>query len=161
MDGRGAGSCIMLGFAPSVPSVLVSPSVKLSVAGRGGAGKGGSCVLIPDLVVMAKVGTLGSGVLLLLIVEIGELILKLTSNNLLEAILSFFFTFAVPSWWGIVVLIEPQKVAFLPKWKKCSWVVTCHPMDHLGIRHIIQFDSTLLLRFVPEAISVFHDGEPV
>ncbi|GJW76455.1 hypothetical protein Tco_0138137 [Tanacetum coccineum] len=69
MDGRGAGSCIMLGSAPSDPSFSVSPSVKLSVAGRGGAGKGGSCVLIPDLVVMAKVGASGSGVLLLLIVE--------------------------------------------------------------------------------------------
>ncbi|GJV51080.1 hypothetical protein Tco_1446821 [Tanacetum coccineum] len=33
------------------------------------AGKGGSCVLIHDLVVMAKVGASGSGVLLLLIVE--------------------------------------------------------------------------------------------
>ncbi|GJU14926.1 hypothetical protein Tco_1142892 [Tanacetum coccineum] len=58
----------MLGSAPSVPSVLVSPSVKLSVAGRGGA-RSGSCVLIHDLVVMAKVGASGSGVLLLLIVE--------------------------------------------------------------------------------------------
>ncbi|GKD86499.1 hypothetical protein Tco_1357653, partial [Tanacetum coccineum] len=59
----------MLGSAPSCPSILVSPSVKLSVAGRGGAGKGGSCVLIPDLVVMSKVGASGLGVSLLLIVE--------------------------------------------------------------------------------------------
>ncbi|GKB66864.1 hypothetical protein Tco_0928276 [Tanacetum coccineum] len=66
---RGAGSYIMLGFAPSDPSVLVSPSVKLSVAGHGRAGKGGSCVLIHDLVVMAKVGASGLGVSLLLIVE--------------------------------------------------------------------------------------------
>ncbi|GKE54428.1 hypothetical protein Tco_1489584 [Tanacetum coccineum] len=43
--------------------------VKLSTVGRGEAGKGGSCMLIPDLVVMAKVGALGSGALLLLIVE--------------------------------------------------------------------------------------------
>ncbi|GKD84880.1 hypothetical protein Tco_1356034 [Tanacetum coccineum] len=50
-------------------SFSVSPSVKLSVAGRGGAGKGGSCVLILDLVVMAKVGASGFGVSLLLIVE--------------------------------------------------------------------------------------------
>ncbi|GJU20066.1 hypothetical protein Tco_1153408 [Tanacetum coccineum] len=35
-------------------SFLVSPLVKLSVAGRGEAGKGGSRVLIPDLVVMTK-----------------------------------------------------------------------------------------------------------
>ncbi|GJW26000.1 putative nucleotidyltransferase, ribonuclease H [Tanacetum coccineum] len=59
MDGRGAGSCVMLGSAPSGPSFSVSPSVKLLVAGRGEAGKGGSCVLIPDLVVMAKVGASG------------------------------------------------------------------------------------------------------
>ncbi|GJV60466.1 hypothetical protein Tco_1466566 [Tanacetum coccineum] len=65
MDGRRAGSCIMLGSAPSGPSFSVSPLVKLSVAGRGGAGKVGSCVLIPDLVVMAKVGVSGSGVSLL------------------------------------------------------------------------------------------------
>nr|GEY76105.1 hypothetical protein [Tanacetum cinerariifolium] len=37
-------------------SFLVSPSVELSVAGRGEAEKGGSCVLIPDLVVMEKFG---------------------------------------------------------------------------------------------------------
>ncbi|GJW82431.1 hypothetical protein Tco_0146406 [Tanacetum coccineum] len=61
MDGRGAGSYVMLGSAPPGPSFLVSPSVKLLDAG--------SCVLIPDLVVMAKVGALGLGVLLLLIVE--------------------------------------------------------------------------------------------
>ncbi|GJU92440.1 hypothetical protein Tco_1304863 [Tanacetum coccineum] len=58
MDGQGAGSCVMLGSAPSGPSFSVSPSVMLSVAGRGEAGKGGSCVLIIDLVVMAKVGAL-------------------------------------------------------------------------------------------------------
>ncbi|GJX48357.1 hypothetical protein Tco_0273547 [Tanacetum coccineum] len=69
MDGRGAGSSIMLGSAPSGPSFLVSPSVKLSVVGRGGAGKGGSYVLILELVVMAKFGASGSRVSLLLIVE--------------------------------------------------------------------------------------------
>ncbi|GKF86520.1 hypothetical protein Tco_0254347 [Tanacetum coccineum] len=69
MDGRGAGSCVMIGSAPSSPSFLVSTSMKLSVAGRGGARKGGSCVLIPDLVVMAKVGASGFGVSLLLIAE--------------------------------------------------------------------------------------------
>ncbi|GKD11071.1 hypothetical protein Tco_1190756 [Tanacetum coccineum] len=69
MDGRRAGSCVMLGSALSGPYFLFSPSVKLSVAGRGGAGKGGSCVLIPDLVVMAKVGASSLGVSLLLIVE--------------------------------------------------------------------------------------------
>ncbi|GJZ87085.1 hypothetical protein Tco_0658695 [Tanacetum coccineum] len=69
MDGRGVGSYVMLSSAPSGPSFLVLPSVKLSVAGHGGVGKGMSCVLIPDLVVMAKVGALDFGVSLLLIVE--------------------------------------------------------------------------------------------
>ncbi|GJY61499.1 hypothetical protein Tco_0462156 [Tanacetum coccineum] len=69
MDGRGAGSCVMLGSEPSGPSFSVSPSVKLSVAGRGRAGKGRSYVLIPNLVVMAKVGASGFGVSLLLIAE--------------------------------------------------------------------------------------------
>ncbi|GJV78658.1 hypothetical protein Tco_1514528 [Tanacetum coccineum] len=69
MDGRGVGSCVMLGSAPSCLSFSVSPSVKLLVAGRGGAGKGGSCVLIPDLVVMAKVDALGSGVSLLCLLQ--------------------------------------------------------------------------------------------
>ncbi|GJX72185.1 hypothetical protein Tco_0309356 [Tanacetum coccineum] len=59
MDGRGVGSCVMLGLAPSGPSFSISPSVKLSVAGRGGARKGGSCVIISDLVVMAKVDASG------------------------------------------------------------------------------------------------------
>nr|GEW86931.1 hypothetical protein [Tanacetum cinerariifolium] len=69
MDGRGAGSCVMLGSVPSGPSFLVPSLVKLSVACCGGAGKGRSCVLILDLVVMAKVGTSGSRVSLLLIAE--------------------------------------------------------------------------------------------
>ncbi|GJU31987.1 hypothetical protein Tco_1175576, partial [Tanacetum coccineum] len=59
----------MFGSAPSGPSLLVSPSVKLSVAGRSGAEKGGSYVLIPYLVVMEKDGASGLGVSLLLIVE--------------------------------------------------------------------------------------------
>ncbi|GKA25910.1 hypothetical protein Tco_0712019 [Tanacetum coccineum] len=59
IDGRGASSRKMLGSAPLGPYFSISPSVKLSVAGCGGVGKGGSCVLIPDLVVMAKVGASG------------------------------------------------------------------------------------------------------
>ncbi|GJW16015.1 hypothetical protein Tco_0020148 [Tanacetum coccineum] len=58
MDGRGAGSslCKMLGSAPSCPSFSVAPSVWLAGVGFEGFGKGGSRVLTPDLVVMAKVG---------------------------------------------------------------------------------------------------------
>ncbi|GJV75091.1 hypothetical protein Tco_1506675 [Tanacetum coccineum] len=69
MDDRGTGSCVVICSVPSGFSFLVSSSVKLSVTGHSGAGKGGSRVLIPDLVVMARVGALGSGVLLLLIAE--------------------------------------------------------------------------------------------
>ncbi|GJV77041.1 hypothetical protein Tco_1508625, partial [Tanacetum coccineum] len=103
MDGQGAGSCVMFGSVPSSPSFLV----KLSIAGRGAARKGGSRMLIPDLVVMAKVGYSGFGVSLLLIVE--------------------------------------------SIWEYCSrsslrWVVTCHLTNHLGIGHILQFETTLLLR---------------
>ncbi|GKA76944.1 hypothetical protein Tco_0783405 [Tanacetum coccineum] len=54
MDGRGAGSCIVLGFAPSCPSFSVSPSVRSSYVNRGRAGEGGSWVLTLDLVVIAK-----------------------------------------------------------------------------------------------------------
>nr|GEV13371.1 retrovirus-related Pol polyprotein from transposon TNT 1-94 [Tanacetum cinerariifolium] len=60
-------------------------------------------------------------------------------------------------------VIEPQKgriivdvslgqayllgqVTLLLKWKKRSWVVTYHPINRLGIGHILQFDSTLLFR---------------
>ncbi|GKE83433.1 hypothetical protein Tco_1557175, partial [Tanacetum coccineum] len=54
MDGRGAGSCIVFGSTPSCPSFSVSPSVRSSDVDRGGAGKGGSWVVTPNLVVMAK-----------------------------------------------------------------------------------------------------------
>nr|GEZ06696.1 hypothetical protein [Tanacetum cinerariifolium] len=59
MFGRGTGYCIVLGSAPSGPSFLVSPLVRSSYVDRGRAGKGGSWVLNPDLVIMAKVGASG------------------------------------------------------------------------------------------------------
>ncbi|GJW21221.1 hypothetical protein Tco_0031843 [Tanacetum coccineum] len=57
MDGWGAGSslCVMLGLAPSGPFFLVAPSVWLAGVGFERVGKGGSRVLTPDLVVMAKI----------------------------------------------------------------------------------------------------------
>ncbi|GJY02728.1 hypothetical protein Tco_0360880 [Tanacetum coccineum] len=42
--------------------------------------------------------------------------------------------------------IGSERVALLLKWKKHSWVLTCRPTDRLGIGHILQFDSTPLLR---------------
>ncbi|GJY73042.1 hypothetical protein Tco_0477473 [Tanacetum coccineum] len=120
---------------------LVSPSMKLSVAGRGGAGKGGSCVLIPDLVVMAKVGA--SGVVILIEPQKGRIIVDVSSGQayLLGRVVLFTFI----SLMGSSIVIANQ-VALLLKWKKRSWMVMVCPTDRLGIIHILQFDSTLLLR---------------
>ncbi|GKC18330.1 hypothetical protein Tco_1020480 [Tanacetum coccineum] len=61
MDDRGASSlCIALDFAPSSPSLSVVPSAWLVGVDCNRVGKGGSRVLIPDLVVIAKVGVSGS-----------------------------------------------------------------------------------------------------
>ncbi|GJS23145.1 hypothetical protein Tco_0451777 [Tanacetum coccineum] len=100
MDGRGMGSCTILGSSPLGLSFSISPSVRLSDVGRGEAGKGGSWVLTPDLIVMTKVGASDSGVSL-------SLIVKRIWDNWPSS--PFFVTFAVPQWWGIVVLIKPQK----------------------------------------------------
>nr|GEV16582.1 hypothetical protein [Tanacetum cinerariifolium] len=70
----------------SGPSFLVSLSVGSSDVDRGRAGKGGSWVLTPDLVVMAKVGASGP----LFEHKVGELLFKLTFKNLFRAIFSFF-----------------------------------------------------------------------
>ncbi|GKE18878.1 hypothetical protein Tco_1426455, partial [Tanacetum coccineum] len=43
--------------------------------------------------------------------KVGELVFKLTSNNPFGVILSFFFTFDVPSWWAF---------PFRGRWKKRS-----------------------------------------
>nr|GEV14598.1 ribonuclease H-like domain-containing protein [Tanacetum cinerariifolium] len=93
-------------FTARGPSFLVAPSVWLAGVGFEGVGKGGSRVLTPYLVDMEKVGALSLGVLLFLIVK---RILDNCSCISLRTILSFFFTFAVPPWWSIFVLIEPQK----------------------------------------------------
>ncbi|GJZ46277.1 hypothetical protein Tco_0593873 [Tanacetum coccineum] len=61
MDGRGVGSAIVLGSAPSAPYFSVSLLVRLLDVDRGGAGKGGSRVLASDLVVMSKFSASGSG----------------------------------------------------------------------------------------------------
>ncbi|GJZ29025.1 putative reverse transcriptase domain-containing protein [Tanacetum coccineum] len=174
MDGRGTGSCVELFSVPSRFSV--SPSVKLLVAGHGGVGKGGSRVLIPDLVVMARVGASGLGVLLL---SIAERIWEYCSRNPLryhrfDRILErkdhyrCLLQISIPARMGYSahihrpheVLCSNRKsvwVALLPRWKKRSWRVMVHLIDRLGIGHILQFESTLLLRFAPQAISVFHD----
>ncbi|GKB20675.1 hypothetical protein Tco_0854598 [Tanacetum coccineum] len=79
MDDRGMGSCVVLCSMPLGFSFLVSPSMKLLVAGHGGARKARSRVLIPDLVVMARVGASVLGVLLM---SIAERIWKILHSNL-------------------------------------------------------------------------------
>ncbi|GJV99525.1 hypothetical protein Tco_1554777 [Tanacetum coccineum] len=71
MDGLGVGSslCVMLSLAPSGPFFLVAQLVWLAGVGFERVGKGGSRVLTPDLVVMAKVGASGLGVSLFPITE--------------------------------------------------------------------------------------------
>nr|GEV06516.1 hypothetical protein [Tanacetum cinerariifolium] len=55
VGGSGSLLCIMLGFAPSDSPFSVAPSAWLAGVGFEGVGKGGSWVLTPNLVVMAKV----------------------------------------------------------------------------------------------------------
>ncbi|GJV83430.1 hypothetical protein Tco_1523328 [Tanacetum coccineum] len=169
MDGRGTGSCVELFSVPS--GFLVFPSVKLLVRGRGRVGKGGSHVLIPDLVVMARVDASGSGVLLF---SIAERIWEYCSRDPLQCWTSMYrhsdrilegkdhyrclLQTIIPARVGYSAHIHrPHEVALLSRWKKRSWRVMVHPIDRLGIGHILQFESTLLLRFAPEAIYVFHD----
>ncbi|GJX74046.1 hypothetical protein Tco_0312641 [Tanacetum coccineum] len=123
MDGRGVGSCVMLGLAPSGPSFSISPSVKLSVAGRGGARKGGSCVIISDLVVMAKVDASGFGH------EVGELVLKLASDSLFRAILPFSFTFAVPPW---IKSLRAEVRSTRKKWSRNRETSLSHVVTKVG-----------------------------
>ncbi|GJT96784.1 60S ribosomal protein L3-1 [Tanacetum coccineum] len=96
MDGRGAGSYKLPGSAPSGPSFLISPSVKLSVAGRGEAGKEFRSI------VHAVPYGVGQAYLLSLLREIlfehevGELVFKFTPNNPFEAIRSLLLTLLFP-----------------------------------------------------------------
>ncbi|GJY21915.1 hypothetical protein Tco_0394481 [Tanacetum coccineum] len=97
MDGQGAGSCIVLGSAPSGPSFSVSASVMSSYVDRGGAGKEDLGELFMQfLTVLVKHISYLFCVGLLFEHKVGELIFKLTSNSPFKAIFSFFFTFAVP-----------------------------------------------------------------
>nr|GEW53266.1 hypothetical protein [Tanacetum cinerariifolium] len=114
--------------------------VKLLVVGRGRAGKGGSCVLIPNLVVMAKVGTLGLGVSLLLIVEnVSSGQAYLLGRDVMRTFISLTGSFAVIA----------NQVALFLKWKKRSWMVIVRPTDRLDTRRIHLFDSILLLHEQP------------
>ncbi|GKD17205.1 hypothetical protein Tco_1206363 [Tanacetum coccineum] len=161
MDGPGTGSCVELFFVPS--GFLVSPSMKLLVEGCGGFGKGGIRVLIPDLVVIARVGASGLRVLLLSIAKrIWEILEgKDHCRCILQTSMPARVGYSAYIHRPHEILCSNRKsvwVALLLRWKKRSWRVMVHPIDRFGIGHILQFESTLLLQFAPEAIAVFHDG---
>ncbi|GKB06700.1 hypothetical protein Tco_0834933 [Tanacetum coccineum] len=82
MDGRGAGSCIMVGSDVRCPQALLFGFPFGEVVSHWPwLGWKRSCVLILYLVVMAKVGASGSGVWLLLIVKrIWEFPLRIASE---------------------------------------------------------------------------------
>ncbi|GJS39556.1 hypothetical protein Tco_0564599 [Tanacetum coccineum] len=147
MDDRGVGSCVVLGLAPLSFSSLVSPSVKLSVAGHGGAGKGGSRLLIPgNLVVMAKVGASSSRILLLLI---DERIWEYYSRNPLRpfgAILSLFLLFVVPPWRGCIAF--EMEETFMEGDGSSQ-------RSHLGTGRILLFYSILLLYRMSRESTIF------
>ncbi|GJQ91271.1 hypothetical protein Tco_0002410 [Tanacetum coccineum] len=162
IDSRGAGSCRMIGSASLGPSFSVASSVWLADVGHGGArkafpehGEDLGELFMQFLTVLVNHVSYPFRMGLLIEHKVGELVFKHTSNNPFGAIFSFFFTFVVPLWWGIVVLIEPQKgriiidvspgQAYMLDQKKRSWLVTGRPIDNLGIGHTLQFDSTPLL----------------
>ncbi|GKD97039.1 hypothetical protein Tco_1380936, partial [Tanacetum coccineum] len=104
MDGRGAGYCLMLGSASSDP-FFVAPLVWLADVDCYGAGKEDLGELFMQfLTVLVKHFSYTFCVGLLFEHKVGEHFFKPTSNSPFGAIFSFFFTFIVPPWWGIVVL---------------------------------------------------------
>nr|GEW91555.1 hypothetical protein [Tanacetum cinerariifolium] len=158
MDGQGTGSCTMLGSSPSRLSFLISPLVRLSDVGLGEAGKGGSRVITPDMVVMEKVSALDLGVSLSLIVK------RIWENCSCNSLWCWSSIFPIPFAWDFFSSIKYRRfdktsegkdhrrclprqayllsqVALLSKWKKRLWVVTYRLIDRLGIGHILQFDS--------------------
>ncbi|GJY92075.1 hypothetical protein Tco_0507857 [Tanacetum coccineum] len=118
---RRHGSVKLLG-SPSFwgSSFSGSPWVKLSVDGCSGLGKGGSCVLIPDLVVMAKVGAL----------DVSSRQAYLIRRVVLLTLIS---------------LMGSSAVALLLRWKRRLWMVMVCPTDRLGAGRILLFYSILLL----------------
>ncbi|GJZ72811.1 hypothetical protein Tco_0636957 [Tanacetum coccineum] len=100
-------------------------SLRLLVAGRGDARKGGSRVLIPDLVVMERVGAS-----------------DVSSKQ--AHLLRWVIQLPLIGLMGSSAVIANQ-VALLPRWKKRSWRVMVHPIDHLGTGRTLRFYSIPLL----------------
>nr|GEV96572.1 hypothetical protein [Tanacetum cinerariifolium] len=85
------------------------------------AGKGGSWVLTPDLVVMAKVGASEP--------QKEGIIIDVSPRQ--EYLLGLIGLFAFIDLVGSFTVVAYQ-AALLQKWKKHSWVVTCRPTYRLG-----------------------------
>ncbi|GKD47478.1 hypothetical protein Tco_1272123, partial [Tanacetum coccineum] len=118
MDRRGVGSllCVMLGSAASGPSfsaVLQYWQVSVLKRFRSFAfpnyGEDLRELFMHFLTVLVEHLSYPLCVGFLFEQKVGKLVFKLISNNPFGDILSFFFTFVVPPWWGIIVLVEPQK----------------------------------------------------
>nr|GEV84006.1 cell division cycle 5-like protein [Tanacetum cinerariifolium] len=128
-------------FCALGPFFLGSPLVKLLVTGHGGAGKCGSCVLIPDLVVMAKVGA--SGIIVLTESCKGRIIIDVSFRH--AYLLGWVVLLTFISLMGSSAVIANQ-VALLLRWKRRSWRVMVRPKDRLGTGRILLFDYILLLK---------------
>ncbi|GJZ16676.1 hypothetical protein Tco_0552799 [Tanacetum coccineum] len=124
MDDRGMGSCVVLYYMPSGFSFSVPPSAKLSVSGCGEAGKGGSRMLIPDLVVNGESWCFRQA-------------------NLLGWVIQLTFIGLMGS-----SAVLANKVALLPRWKKRSWRVIVRPIDRLGTGRTLHFYSIPLLHLM-------------
>ncbi|GJR62551.1 hypothetical protein Tco_1504713 [Tanacetum coccineum] len=138
---------MMFGSSPLSPSFSIVPPVWSVVVSYDGVGKGGSQVLVPNLVVIAKVDASGLRVLFFLIVhEVRKLILKLAFDDPLRTTFTLFVSLTVPPWRDVVVQIKFQQVLLPLKLRRCSWTVMGHPISRLGTRHIPLFDSNLHLQ---------------
>ncbi|GJX72990.1 hypothetical protein Tco_0311585 [Tanacetum coccineum] len=101
----------VLGSSLSDPSLLIFPSVWSVVVGCNEFGKGGSRVLAPDLVVIAKVKRFPYAfrVEFLFKHETGKLVLKLASGDPFRITFLFSFPLAVSLWRGVIILIESHE----------------------------------------------------
>ncbi|GJT50286.1 hypothetical protein Tco_0976443 [Tanacetum coccineum] len=158
-------SCLGKGKVGTSFSVVLS--AWLAGVDCNGAGKGGSRVLTPDLVVIAKVGASGLGVCfsqswkrfrrIAHASPYGDGHRRSDRTSEGKGGHRYLPRVSIPAQLGCsVYILRPlgsstvvlNKVALRPQWKKHSWVVTGRPTDHLGIGRILLFDSTPLLRYI-------------
>ncbi|GKE27825.1 hypothetical protein Tco_1443209, partial [Tanacetum coccineum] len=108
---------------------------------RRGAGKGGSRVLAPDLVVMAKV--YASGIIILIEPQKRRIIVDVSSGQayLLGRVVLLTFISLMRSF-----AVVANQVVLLLKWNKRSCMKTVRLTDCLGTGRILLFDFILLLQ---------------